>query len=329
MFEDTSDWMKSAAAFWSARASLVSRRPAEVTAMLEQGARYPLTFYGLLSKRALGQPLQIDWRQPPLSEAAFQDIAETGYGGRAIALMQVGLTRHAQTELSGLAATQPTLHRDILALASRANFPALSLKLAATAEPATRNAALYPLPDWNLNGSFPVDRALVYAFVRQESAFNERAKSPAGARGLMQLMPRTASFVAGQRSLHGRKKDTLFEPELNLALGQRYIGHLLSDKNVRADLFRLTAAYNAGPGNLRKWERKINYGSDPLLFIESLPSRETRLFIERVLTNLWLYRDRLGQPSPSMDDVVAGLWPGYRQLDTNAGAQNANGKIFR
>jgi soluble lytic murein transglycosylase-like protein len=324
--ENTSDWMKSAAAFWSARASLVSRRPADVTPMLEQGARYPLTFYGLLSKRALGEPLGIDWRQPPLSEAAFQEIAATAYGSRAIALLQVGLPQQAQIELSGLAAVRPALWPDILALASHANFPALSLKLAATADPSARTAALYPLPNWQLKNGYAIDRALVYAFVRQESAFNERAQSRAGARGLMQLMPRTASFVAGQRSLRGRKKDQLFNPELNLSLGQRYIGHLVADNSIPDDLFRLTTAYNAGPGNLRRWERKINYGGDPLLFIESLPSRETRLFIERVLTNLWIYRDRLGQPSPSLDDVVSGTWPGYRQLDGNLGAQTANGK---
>ena len=326
MFENTSDWIKSAAAFWSARTSLISRRPAEVTPMLEQGARYPLTFYGLLSKRALGEPLGIDWRQPLLSEAAFQDIAATAYGSRAIALMQVGLQHAAQIELSGLAAARPALWPDILALASRANFPALSLKLAATADQSTRTTALYPLPDWQLQNGFAVDRALVYAFVRQESAFNERAQSRAGARGLMQLMPRTASYVAGQRSLRGRKKDTLFNPELNLSLGQRYIGLLVSDRSIPDDLFRLTTAYNAGPGNLRRWERKIKYSGDPLLFIESLPSRETRLFIERVLTNLWIYRDRLGQPSPSLDDVVSGTWPGYRQLDGKVGAQTADGK---
>jgi soluble lytic murein transglycosylase-like protein len=326
MFENTSDWIKSAAAFWSARTSLISRRPAEVTPMLEQGARYPLTFYGLLSKRALGEPLGIDWRQPLLSEAAFQDIAATAYGSRAIALMQVGLPYEAQIELSGLAAARPALWPDILALASRANFPALSLKLAATADQSTRTTALYPLPDWQLQNGFAVDRALVYAFVRQESAFNERAQSRAGARGLMQLMPRTASYVAGQRSLRGRKKDTLFNPELNLSLGQRYIGQLVSDRSIPDDLFRLTTAYNAGPGNLRRWERKIKYSGDPLLFIESLPSRETRLFIERVLTNLWIYRDRLGQPSPSLDDVVSGTWPGYRQLDGKVGAQTADGK---
>ena len=325
-FEDTSDWMKSAAAFWSARTALVSRRPADVTPMLEQGARYPLTFYGLLSKRALGEPLQLDWRQPPLSEAAFQDIAATDYGARAIALLQIGLPREAEIELSGLAAVQPSLRPDIVALASRAGFPALTLKLAAIADLSGRTAALYPLPDWELDDGFAVDRALIFAFVRQESAFNERAQSRAGARGLMQLMPRTASFVAGQRSLRGRKKDKLFNPEFNLSLGQRYIGHLLSDKSIPEDLFRLTTAYNAGPGNLRRWESKINYRDDPLLFIESLPSRETRLFIERVLTNLWIYRDRLGQPTPSLDDVVSGTWPGYRQLDEQMGAQTADGK---
>ena len=326
-FENTSDWMKSAAAFWSARTALVSRRPAEVTPMLEQGARYPLTFYGLLSKRTLGEPLQLDWRQPPLNEAGFQDIAATAFGGRAIALLQVGLTREAEVELSGLAAVRPALRPDIVALASRAGFPALTLKLAAIANPSSRNAALYPLPQWKFDDGFAIDRALVFAFVRQESAFNERAQSRAGARGLMQLMPRTASFVAGQRSLRGRKKDTLFNPELNLSLGQRYIGQLMSDKSIPEDLFRLTTAYNAGPGNLRRWERKINYDDDPLLFIESLPSRETRLFIERVLTNLWIYRDRLGQPTPSLDDVVSGTWPGYRNLDEQLGAQTTDGNI--
>ncbi|MFT5181421.1 MAG: soluble lytic murein transglycosylase [Alphaproteobacteria bacterium] len=322
--DDTSEWMKSAAAFWSARASLINRRPADVTPMLERGAQFPLTFYGLLSKRALGEPLQIDWRQPPLSEAAFQEIADTNYGGRAVALLQLGLARKAEFELSGLAARQRVLRPDILALASRENLPALTLKLAATTDDSTRNAALYPLPDWDLDDAFTIDRALIYAFVRQESAFNERAQSRAGARGLMQLMPRTASFVAGQRSLRGGKKDKLFNPNLNISLGQRYIGHLLSDRSIPDDLFRLTTAYNAGPGNLRNWEHKINYHDDPLLFIESLPSRETRLFIERVLTNLWLYRDRLGQPTPSLDDVVAGSWPGYRKLDGKVGRQTAD-----
>ena len=155
----------------------------------------------------------------------------------------------------------------------------------------------------------------MYAFIRQESAFNERAYSKAGARGLMQLMPKTASFVAGQRGLSRNKKYKLFNPKLNISLGQRYIALLSNDKSIPNDLFRLATAYNAGPGNLRNWQAKVNYNDDPLMYIESIPSRETRLFIERVMTNLWLYRNRLGQRTPSLDDVAEGIWPKYASLD--------------
>src|SRR3546814_8024996 len=86
-------------------------------------------------------------------------------------------------------------------------------------------------------------------------------------------------------------------------------------ERVQGDLFRLTTAYNGGPGNLGKWERAIQADGDPLLFIEALPSKETRLFIERVLTNLWIYRHRLGQPAPSLDQLAAGDWPRYQALD--------------
>ncbi|MEL0110223.1 MAG: hypothetical protein VW835_00685, partial [Rickettsiales bacterium] len=85
-------------------------------------------------------------------------------------------------------------------------------------------------------------------------------------------------------------------------------------------------AYNGGPGNLKKWRRNSEYQNDPLLFIESIPSRETRVFVERVLTNLWIYRFRLGQPAPSLDAVAAGTWPRYSRLDStqNKVANSAN-----
>jgi len=121
--------------------------------------------------------------------------------------------------------------------------------------------------------------------------------------------------MARDRSYRRGKKRELFDPETNLELGQRYIAYLLKHRTVHGDLFRLTAAYNGGPGNLNKWQRKMDYGDDPLLFIESLPSKETRLFIERVLTNLWIYRMRLGQDAPSLDGIAAGRWPVYVPLD--------------
>ena len=75
----------------------------------------------------------------------------------------------------------------------------------------------------------------------------------------------------------------------------------------------MLAAYNGGPGNLKKWQMRPQKGAytDPLIFIESIPARETRIFIERVLSNLWLYRERLGEPSPSLDALAAGKKPLY------------------
>ncbi|HCP01062.1 MAG TPA: transglycosylase, partial [Rhodospirillaceae bacterium] len=249
----------------------------------------------------------------------YRNISDTRIGARAISLLQVGRMHEAELELLNLAAASPSLLPDVLSLAANASLPAVSLKLSGFAAPHTKLAAAYPLPNWQPANGYAVDQALVFAFVRQESAFNRRAQSHAGARGLMQLMPRTASFVARERALGGQGKHKLFDPELNLTLGQQYIKLLMSEQNIPRDLFRTAAAYNAGPGNLRKWERSISHSNDPLLFIESLPSRETRAFVERILTNLWIYRDQLGQDSPSLDDIVVGLWPRYQEQDSNAG----------
>ena len=110
----------------------------------------------------------------------------------------------------------------------------------------------------------------------------------------------------------------MFDPEYNIGLGQQYVTHLLGFRGIEGNLFYATVAYNGGPGNLNKWRRKSDYRGDPLLFIESIPSRETRAFVERVLTNLWIYRFRLGQPASSLDAIVAGTWPRYQALDAIA-----------
>lgn len=310
-----SGWAVSAAAFWASRTYLVGGKPQRVNEMLAIGARYPLTFYGLLSRQALGLDSPLEWSKPMLATAEVQAIARTAHGARALALLQVGRDFEAEPELRRLVATERALGPAVLALSVHKGLPALSLRLAGAGSEGGLAAAAFPLPDWQPDEGFDVDRALLFAFIRQESAFNTRATSRAGARGLMQLMPRTASYIGQQRALHGRGKYKLFDPGLNMALGQRYIAYLFDNESVGNDLFRLAAAYNAGPGNLRNWQRNIDYRNDPLLFIESLPSRETRLFIERILTNFWLYRERLGQPTPSLENVVAGSWPSYIPLD--------------
>jgi soluble lytic murein transglycosylase-like protein len=85
---------------------------------------------------------------------------------------------------------------------------------------------------------------------------------------------------------------------------------------VGNNLFMLAAAYNAGPGNLQKWKSASRHvDDDPLFFIETMPSRETRLFIERVLANYWIYQNRLGQSTSTLDAVASGASPIYDRQD--------------
>lgn len=314
----SSDWMVSAGAFWAARSLLVNREPADVNRLLGKAAAYPRTFYGLLARRILGMPTSFRWTVPPLEEAAIQAVAATPAGQRALALIEVGEEERAEQDLRRLVSRSgPELARGIMALAARAGMPALAIRLNSALFPdgGGFDGAAFPVPRWTPENGFRVDRALVYALIRQESQFNPKATSWAGARGLMQLMPGTASFVAGDRRLRSSKRHELYDPDVNLELGQTYIEMLLDEDHVSGGLFQLAAAWNGGPGNLSKWQRQNNGTNDPLLFIESIPSRETRDFIERVLTNLWIYRDRLGQPSPSLDAVAAGEPPTYIPLD--------------
>ncbi len=314
---DRAPWTHSASAFWAARAYLVARKPEKVSALLAESAEHPRTFYGMLAGRLMGRDVKFNWEIPPLAGSETRKLKGNKGGKRALALLQVGKDALAERELRKVATLAPkNIANDILSIAANAGMAELSMRLDAMLYPdgGGLDGAVYPVPVWQPEDGFKVDRALIYALVRQESRFNPKAKSGVGARGLMQLMPRTAGFVARDKRYRWSKRSALFDPEHNLALGQRYIQILLKNKKINGDLFLMAAAWNGGPGNLNKWRRKGNDTGDSLFFIESLPSRETRIFIERVLTNLWVYRDRLGQPAPSLDAVAGGKWPTYRAL---------------
>lgn len=314
-----SPWLRSGGAFWSARAHLKAGAPAEVNRWLVAAIDHPRTFYGLLAKRWLGDVLGLDWRPPPLGAEDLAKLTTVNAAKRALALIQVGLDNIAERELRALYAKMPAeMGRPILAVALRANMPGLAMRLGTALARegfGPFDSTAYPLPAWMPEEGYRIDRALIYAIIRQESGFNPKAESRAGAKGLMQVMPRTAAFVAGDASLRNRKNKALFDPSRNVAVGQDYAEMLLGDNLVGGNLFYLAAAWNGGPGNTSKWLRAVRHNDDPLLFIESIPARETRNFIERVLANLWIYRDRLGQPIPSLDALAAGEWPLYMSLD--------------
>ena len=90
----------------------------------------------------------------------------------------------------------------------------------------------------------------------------------------------------------------------------------MDDPYIGNNLIKLLTAYNAGPGNLKRWERQSNNPTnDPLFFIESLKATETRIYVKRVLTNLWLYRDKMNQNKPSLLALSNGKWPEYISIE--------------
>ncbi len=134
----------------------------------------------------------------------------------------------------------------------------------------------------------PLEPALVWALMREESGFRPAVASPAGAIGLMQLMPETASRVAAQTGLAGYAESRLVDPATNIRLGTAYLARLLKDFGGRASA--AIGSYNAGPGAVKRW-LAAQPGLPDDEWVESIPYRETRNYVRRVLRSRHVYRE--------------------------------------
>lgn len=318
------DSLRAGAAYWAARGALRNGKPVQVTKYLSIAAQYPFTLYGQLALSQLGLDPDIDWNLPTLTEAEYQRLVEhTPRIARAAALAQIGMTAEAEQEVKWAHAELPgTDDRALLSFAHTAGLPSSELTIATLGggdkkANAYLQAGLFPIPDYAPNNGFEIDQALLYALMRQESQFMTEATSRVGAKGLMQLMPRTASYISGDRTLQlTRSASKLYDPGYNMQLGQSYVQRLLTEYNDGSgDLFEMALSYNWGPGNFRRWKAE-NDISDPLLMIESVPNTQARHFVDVVMTNLWVYRDRLGEPAPSRDALARGDLPVYQPVTT-------------
>ena len=302
-------WQAAAGAFWAARAELLARRPERVTPLLARAAEQGRTFYGLLAARQLGIEDRFNWGLPSLSGEAQAKLMHYDGIKRAVALVEAGQQSRAEAELAlAQGRVEPAMRKPLLALARRLDLAAAQLRIAGRVmtEGDVYDAALYPIPNWRPAGGFTLDRALIYGLMRQESRFDPQARNGrSGAQGLMQIMPDTARMMAVAY------KGNLAEPAVNLAVAERYISDLCDGQGSGRNLFLVTAAYNAGPGNLSKWRDTLKDISDPLLFVESIPAPQTRAFVAKVSANYWIYRMRLGQDVPSLDAAAAGKWPTF------------------
>ncbi|MGG5823368.1 transglycosylase SLT domain-containing protein [Falsiroseomonas sp. HW251] len=311
--------MRAAAAFWTARAAVRARRPHLYVPWMMQAAQEPRTFYGMIARRALGLPNSFAWEREVAGVSEAAAVAETAAGWRALALLQVGQRERAEAEMRALwprVQGNAGVMRAMLVVASTAGMNDLGAQLASLQQGADgrpRDFARFPLPRLAPEGGFRMDPALLYALARQESNFDPEAVSRAGARGLMQIMPATASYITGDETLRGAGAQRLHEPGFALEVGQRYVLYLARHEQVNGDLIRLLAAYNNGPGNLSRWQPALRHRNDPFLFIESIPVTETRSFVQRVMAYSWIYAARLGLPSESLDALAAGQFPHFTE----------------
>jgi soluble lytic murein transglycosylase-like protein len=133
---------------------------------------------------------------------------------------------------------------------------------------------------------------LVLGLMRQESAFNKRVVSSARAIGLMQLLPTTARRVARSMGTKSPDHDDLKKPEVNIQLGVKYLSGLLND--FEDNIVFALASYNAGPGKVKQW-MEIRPHLKSLEFMESIPYKETRNYVKKVLRNYVIYKTLYGE----------------------------------
>jgi soluble lytic murein transglycosylase-like protein len=308
-------WALAGVHFWAARSRLAAGETQGVVQHLEAAAQRPWTFYGQLAETQLGRESSLNFAPPHVDTETLTRFVERYPGARrAAALAQLGRLSEVESELR-------RLHSDLTSADDR-TFLALAISLEAPA--AQLRAAEYgghdvaagfcPATSFEPEDGFALDRAVLYAIVRQESYFNPKAVSVSNARGLMQLLPSTARDM--DRSTNYRRNPAaLFEPGLNMRLGQSYIRWLMTEFHNDGDLGRVFAAYNGGPGWLSRWLATQPADIDPLLLLEMLPRAESRDYAERALSHLSLCRKRYGQPTPELDHLAAGEPAIYTPLD--------------
>ena len=311
--KNASSFLHSAAAYWASRANLKLGRFSKVNPLLEKAAENSRTFYGILATRALGRDLNHTWAQPVAPDDEVTESFSHPALERALALKQIGQEKKADAELAVLFSKADQQTRSLLMAVAQKNGIATNLA-AIAGNLDSDDKARYPAPDWTPENGWTVDKALVFSFVKQESCFNTEAQSAVGAQGLMQLMPDSARQIAEKLKMDWDKKK-LNKPEYNLALGQYYLLWLMNDKQIQNNLIFTAVAYNSGPGNLYKLKSRMKYNEDPLLFIESIPFKETRGFVERIMSNYWIYQTLMNQDVPSLDNLIEGYWPLYVTQD--------------
>ncbi len=313
--------LTSAGHYWASRALVRCRAPEKAAEQLRGAARYDETLYGMLAREQLGQALPRTHAGADFSMQDWQQVRDVDNVRIAVALAEIGEHRLADEVLRYQARIGDSSQFDELSrLARDLGLPSTQLWMAhnaprgARAEPALR----YPAPRWQPVGGWKVDPALAFAHTLQESVFRADAVSPAGARGLMQIMPAAARDHAGKLGVAGNATD-LSRPDVNLAFGQEHLNMLRSSPATQGLLPKIMAAYNAGLTPISRWNGEVRDQGDALLYMESIPYWETRGYVAIVMRNYWMYERQAGGASDSRRALAQGQWPTFPELSGSSG----------
>jgi soluble lytic murein transglycosylase len=292
-----------AAEYWSGRAWSAARDSTTARKRWETVERRShLSYYSMLAARRLGRAAWV----PRAATDSFIAVPATDSAfARAALLERLGMESEATREYDYLQHHPGTTVDTILATAAAFSAHGLAsrgislaqLALARGARPDARvYRLLYPVSlDEALAAeaaSHDLDPSLVAALIRQESRFNPRATSPVGARGLMQIMPRVGHTLATGLEYPAWDIALLYQPDVSLQLGTAHLADLLVGYT---DNGRALAAYNAGKSRVERWAKKHGT-SDPEIFVERIPFRETRDYVRIIQRNRELYRSLYGWP---------------------------------
>ena len=291
----SSKWLSNAGAYWSFLSSTKDANDnitfqASLDA-LNTACEPSFNIYSILSCRILDKPIKDNVFDDIEMKKDLGSFLNTDFGRRIQALVEIGELPVAELELNRLQGrSNDRFKKVILGFAIKNDLSSMQIKTAKYLfEDKAPIQFLYPTPKWIENFNFNnIDPTIALSMMRQESQFSAFAKSGKSAYGLMQILPSTAKMVNKEYNFKSNPR-ILFDPKINVETGTKYIESLLEIGYIEGDLLKALISYNAGPGNLSKWIKKTNFNNDSFLLIESIPSRETRIFVERVLTNLVIY----------------------------------------
>ncbi len=307
----TSVFSKARGAYWAGRAEEIRKNKKAADKWYKLASANLTVYYGQLAAMRLGTSTALRIKVEPKPTTKETNAFDKQELVRVIrTLNAIGVkerTRPFLIRLINDADEKLPDYRMLAILARQSDQDDLALMAAKNARQNGAEMADYLFPVISVPSGGKVEPAFVLGLIRQESAFNAQAVSPAGAMGLMQLMPDTAAQVGKQLKV-GKFKDSRLtaDPKFNITLGRAYLDKLVD--RFGGSYVLATAAYNAGPNRVRQWID--TYGdpreadTDVVDWIESIPFDETRNYVQRVMENLQVYRSRLtkGPSRLALDD---------------------------